>query len=205
MRPATEVFSEWAEKGKDTGMESGHFASVSEIIDVAMNYVESSENGFSAIDAGCGNGWVVRLLRARDDCASAIGIDGAPMMIMNAKKVDPEGEYIQADLESWTPKKRVDFVHSMEVMYYLNDIPGFLSNIRHKWLEKGGLLAFGVDHYLENLACHNWAEKVGVRMAMHSESEWCEMVEMAGFEIVENFRAADSNWAGTLAIVARAS
>ena len=205
MRPATEVFSEWAQIGKDVGMENGHSAAVSEIIHSAMAHVEISESGFSAIDAGCGNGWAIRLLAQRDDCVSAIGVDGAPMMIENAKQIDPEGIYIQADLENWTPSKPVDLVHSMEVIYYLKDIPGFLSKIRDEWLKKGGVLAFGIDHYFENISCHDWAEKVGVQMAMYSELEWREMVENAGFEIVDFFRAAKGeNWAGTLAIVALA-
>ena len=36
LRPATEVFSEWAEKGKDLGMERGHAPAVGEILAVTL-------------------------------------------------------------------------------------------------------------------------------------------------------------------------
>ena len=92
----------------------------------------------------------------------------------------------------------------MEVLYYLDDIPAFLKKVRCEWLQKDGIFAFGIDHYQENEECHDWSEKVGVQMAMFSESEWRDLVEEAGFEILRMFRAApNEEWAGTLAIVAR--
>ena len=89
MRPATEVFSEWAEKGKDMGMERGHAPAVGEILAAAI--AELDCNHFDAIDAGCGNGWVVRRLTSMKECQSAIGIDGADAMIERAKEIDSEG------------------------------------------------------------------------------------------------------------------
>mgnify|MGYP001264190809 CR=1 FL=1 len=87
---------------------------------------------------------------------------------------------------------------------FLDDIPAFLESVRNNWLQIDGIFAFGIDHYQENEACHGWSEKVGARMAMFSESEWRDMVEVAGFEILRMFRAAPSEeWVGTLAIVAR--
>ena len=61
MRPATDVFSEWAQLGKDAGMESGHAPAVKEILSGAFE--EWGDDNFRSIDAGCGNGWVVRLLK----------------------------------------------------------------------------------------------------------------------------------------------
>ena len=58
-KAATEVFSQWALIGKDEGMERGHAASVNAMLELALPKVESD---FSAIDLGCGNGWVTRLL-----------------------------------------------------------------------------------------------------------------------------------------------
>ena len=190
MRTATDVFSEWADIGKDAGMEKGHSPAVAEILNAAFDEMVESIHGFTAIDAGCGNGWVVRLLSSKGDCQSVIGVDGAESMISRAREIDPIGTYIHADLQSWSPKNPVDLVHSMEVLYYLDDIPGFLELVYNKWMIEGGIFAFGIDHYLENEACHGWSEKVGTKMAMYSESEWFEMVEAAGFENVQMFRAA---------------
>ncbi len=204
MRNATDVFSEWADIGKDAGMEKGHAPAVDEILTAAFEEMACIESGFSAIDAGCGNGWVVRLLSTIDGCKSVIGVDGAESMISRANDVDPAGTYIHADLQTWSPKNPVDLVHSMEVLYYLDDIPGFLELVCNKWLNEGGIFAFGIDHYLENDACHEWSKKVGTRMAMHSESEWRVMVESAGLEIIQMFRAAPGkDWCGTLTIISR--
>jgi len=202
MRPATEVFSDWAKLGKDSGMEHGHAPAVNEIL--AAAFEEMNFEKFRAIDAGCGNGWVVRMISSMENCESIIGVDGAAAMIVRADEIDSDGTYICADLQSFLPSEPVELVHSMEVLYYLDDIPAFLKSVRCNWLQKDGIFAFGIDHYQENEECHDWSEKVGVRMAMFSESEWCDMVEEAGFEILRMFRAAPrEEWAGTLAIVAR--
>ena len=60
MRLATDVFSEWAQIGKDEGMEKGHASSVSEMLDFAFKEKTSIGKKFSFLDLGCGNGWVVR-------------------------------------------------------------------------------------------------------------------------------------------------
>ena len=58
MRPAVDVFSEWADAGKDAGMERGHAPAVNEILSAAFKEMDPSilERGFTAVDAGCGNG-----------------------------------------------------------------------------------------------------------------------------------------------------
>ena len=56
---ATDVFSQWALAGKDEGMERGHAPSVAQMLDLVL---PKCPDAFEAIDLGCGNGWVVRLL-----------------------------------------------------------------------------------------------------------------------------------------------
>ena len=73
-RNATELFSEWALRDRDLGMESGHAASVGEMLSMALSRMEGP---FSAIDVGCGNGWVCRALEDNEDCEVAIGVDGS--------------------------------------------------------------------------------------------------------------------------------
>ncbi|MBD13603.1 MAG: nodulation protein S NodS [Planctomycetaceae bacterium] len=200
MKSATDVFSEWSQIGKDEGMETGHSPAVREILDAAL--LELSGRHFKAIDAGCGNGWVVRLLNNIPSCDEAIGVDGADSMIERAQTIDPQGKYILADLSTWNPESPIELVHSMEVLYYLEDIPKFLKRVHQHWLLADGVFAFGIDHYLENEDCHGWSEKVGVRMAMYSEIEWRKMVEGAGFKILRMFRAArTAEWAGTLSFI----
>ena len=205
MRPAVDVFSEWADIGKDEGMARGHSPAVEEILSAAFDSMrsESLERGFSAIDAGCGNGWVVRSLKNNPACSLAMGVDGAKSMILRAMEKDSGGLYFHADLSSWTPPEKVDLVHSMEVLYYLDDIPNFLEMVRRKWLVKGGIFAFGVDHYLENKESLEWPEKVGVKMTTYSESEWVSLVTSAGLDVLKVFKAnKNEEWPGTLVIVA---
>ena len=54
---ATDLFSSWAKKGKDEGMAEAHSPAVNKILD---RILVGRESDFDFIDAGCGNGWVVR-------------------------------------------------------------------------------------------------------------------------------------------------
>jgi predicted TPR repeat methyltransferase len=76
--------------------------------------------------------------------------------------------------------------------------------VNTQWMKRNGIFAFGVDHYLENENCYEWSEKVGTRMAMHSEQDWRNMVENVGFEVLRMFRAASSDdRVGTLSFICR--
>ena len=121
MRDATDVFSEWAGKGKDEGMERGHAASVNEMLNLALATNNLSLRPFTAIDIGCGNGWVVRKLQCLENCLSAEGVDGSTSMIEKAIQIDPKGKYSVAMLPQWRPNNPVDLIHSMEFLYYLLD------------------------------------------------------------------------------------
>ena len=201
-RHATEVFSEWGQSERSEGMQRGHAPAVEEMLARALPTLDHP-SGFTAIDAGCGNGWVVRILDAVPRCTHAIGIDGACGMIEKARRLDPTGTYLLDDLSSWDPTEPVDLVHSMEVLYYLEDPSAFLERLVSTWLRPGGTLIIGLDHYEENPDCHDWQEAVGTRMLMRSEQEWVAMIDAAGFVSIESWRAAPRGGAGTLAILAR--
>ena len=59
-RTPVDVFDEWAQIGKDEGMEKGHAAAVNEMLTIALSEVAALGKVFTAVDAGCGNGWVVK-------------------------------------------------------------------------------------------------------------------------------------------------
>ncbi|MBT5115186.1 MAG: nodulation protein S NodS, partial [Candidatus Marinimicrobia bacterium] len=65
MRHATDIFSEWALGGKDEGMEKNHSLSVREML---LHLTKNVKTSFSFIDAGCGNGWVVRKMQKNPLC-----------------------------------------------------------------------------------------------------------------------------------------
>jgi len=198
-RTATDLFSEWAASGRDEGMEKGHTASVEAMLEAVLPNLNP---GFNAIDVGCGNGWVVRRLNGLEACQHASGVDGAVTMIDKAKAIDPEGDYTLAMLPEWHPEAPVDLVHSMEVLYYLQDPMGFLQTLRDAWLNDDGWAVIGVDHYAENEACHDWSGSLNVHMAMHSMDAWVDGMNDAGFRNVKAFQTgAKDGWAGTLVLM----
>ena len=199
MKKATDVFGDWAAKGKDKGMEKSHALPVSEMIDFILS---KNEGEFSFLDLGCGNGWVVRKMAENPLCNKAVGIDGAENMISNANSLsNKEIEYILADINSFNSTEKYDVIHSMEVLYYLDNPKEVIKRISNSWLENNGRLIIGIDHYYENNASHSWQDKVGTRMLMFNEKEWLLMFKEAGLQNVQSWRAnKSSDWEGTLVI-----
>jgi SAM-dependent methyltransferase len=193
-----EVFSDWVENGKDLGMESGHSKSVNNMVD----YATKDQENFSFIDAGCGNGWVVRNISKSSKCSSAIGIDGSLKMITKAKKLGAFNNYVCEDLNSWVPKNKVDIVHSMEVFYYFERPDKLISYIYSNWLKDNGRLIIGIDFYFENTISHSWPDECGVSiMKLFTENEWIKFFNQAGFKNVTSWRFGKKRgWAGTLII-----
>tara|TARA_B100001741_G_scaffold10495_1_gene8319 strand:- start:88 stop:606 length:519 start_codon:yes stop_codon:yes gene_type:complete len=157
---------------------------------------------FSAIDIGCGNGWLVRKLNTFENCLKCTGIDGSESMIAKAKKIDSDGNYFCQKLPDWTPDEKVDLVITMEFLYYLNNPLKFLSELNKNWLNENGILAIGIDHYFENTSSLSWSDSLGVSMTTLSIQEWAKGFEDAGFSNIEFYQyGAKENWAGTLVIV----
>ena len=200
LRSATDLFSEWADVGRDEGMERGHSASVEVML---KELLEGWNRPFRAMDIGCGNGWVVRRLSAHALCSHASGVDGAPSMIAKARTIDPDGDYIEAMLPEWTPGAPYDLIHTMECHYYLEDPLGFLQTLHDEWMLPGGRLVIGVDHYTENPASHDWGPSLNVHMALLSMDDWTSGLKEAGFTDITAMQVgAKEDWAGTLVLTA---
>ena len=201
MKKATEVFGEWAVKGKDKGMEKSHALPVGEMLDFLFS---KKKDKFTFLALGCGNGWVVRQVAKNPLCIRAVGIDGAEKMISNAKSLSDSTEYILADIDTFQSVDKYDIIHSMEVLYYLDNPKEVIKKISEDWLKDNGRLIIGIDHYYENLESHSWQEKVGTRMLLLKEEEWLDMFKEAGFKQIESWRAnKNSEWEGTLVITGK--
>ncbi|MDP7374646.1 MAG: class I SAM-dependent methyltransferase [Candidatus Poseidoniaceae archaeon] len=201
-KAAVDVFSEWALIGKDEGMERGHAASVQAMLELA---IPKLNGGFSAIDLGCGNGWVTRMLTELGASHSE-GVDGSNEMINKATSKDSNHKYSQGLLPGWSPGRRFDLVHTMEFLYYLDDPAGMISIIHDEWLEENGILVAGVDHYLEHEESLTWPEHVGVHMTTLSIDDWKSAMVNAGFKDVGIHQVAGKeNFPGTLVMLGRAS
>lgn len=187
-RPATEVFHDWALIGKDEGMERGHAFAVNEMLEFLFKQAEDMPDKFSAIDVGCGNGWVVRLLKSHSACGYAEGIDGASAMIEKAKTIDPAGYYSKCLLPEFEPSRKYDFLHSMEFLYYLDDPQNMLKVFFEQWIQPQGWAVIGIDHYLENEESLTWPEHVGVNMTTLSINQWLEAWSTAGFSNIKHWQ-----------------
>ena len=197
-RNPIDIFDEWADLDKDFGMEKNHKSSVKEMLE----YVLDRKTSYSFIDAGCGNGWVVRSVEKNPLCKKAIGVDGSKKMIQKATKLDPSGSYIYADLMSWVPMTKVDIVHSMEVFYYLENPRKMIQQIFDMWLKKNGSLILGIDFYFENKISHSWPDSCGIsKMKLFSQKEWVGFFKDAGFHSIKSWRIGElKDWPGTLVI-----
>jgi len=199
MKTPIEIFSQWAKIGKDEGMEKNHYKPVQEM----LKLIKVSEKKFSFIDAGCGNGWVTRQVSKEKNCFKSIGVDGSKLMIKKAKKIDSINEYYVGDLLDWKPYKKVDYVFSMEVLYYFEKPIHVLNNIRKNWLKNNGIFIMGIDFYYENTSCHNWQEKTGVStMNLMKIKVWEDLFNQVGFKKIKKYQFCKSDdWEGTLVIV----
>lgn len=192
------VFTNWVRSGKDEGMERNHSSSVKNMMDFATKEV----NNYSFIDAGCGNGWVVRNIARNPSCKSAIGVDGSSDMIEKAKGLDTKSNYYCADLMDWEPEQKADLVHSMEVFYYFEKPELLIQHIYNKWIKSGGRLIMGIDFYKENIPSHSWPEDCSISiMKMFSEKEWVRFFKNAGFIDIKSWRHGKKDeWEGTLIV-----
>ena len=193
-----EVFNSWVQNGKDEGMEKNHSIAVDVMIHMLIG---KSNKQFSFIDAGCGNGWVIRKVNVHDLCSYSVGVDGSKNMIDKAEKIDPTGSYVCSDLMQWKPKEKVDYVHSMEVLYYFEDPSMVLKHIYDFWLKKNGTIVVGIDFYKENIISHSWPKSLNTIMTLLSKKEWLNCFRESGFSNVELSQINPSDdFKGTLVI-----
>ena len=54
---AIDLFSDWALRDRDMGMEKNHMPAVKSMLSL---FIDKQSKKFSFIDVGCGNGYVVR-------------------------------------------------------------------------------------------------------------------------------------------------
>ena len=204
MQKPIEIFGKWAEEGKDVGMEKGHARSVKDMLNFALQERTNIGKNFSFLDLGCGNGWAARKVAENTLCTDAVGLDGAEQMIINAKKIAGQVEYIHADINSYIPNRKFDLIHSMEVLYYLEDPAKKVKSFTSDWLEDQGRLIIGIDHYYENLDSHSWEEKVGTPMLMLKEAEWLDIFFASGLNDIKSWRSNPSkDWSGTLVLTGK--
>ena len=198
MENAVNLFNTWAKKGKDIKMANSHEPSTNSMLSIVS---KNNFKKFSFLDAGCGNGKVVRSVREGLDCIYSVGVDGAQEMINNARRLDYANNYFCSELLEWIPGKKFDVVFSMEVFYYFKDLNLLFEHVVSRWLNTQSMLIIGVDFFLENKASHSWPSDLGVEMTLLSKNEWLAMFKKYGFSNCEAVIVNEtSTSAGTLVV-----
>ena len=193
---AVNLFNQWALKGRDSGMAKNHMPAVKKMLSLLF---QNQTTKFSFIDIGCGNGYVIREISRNPLCSKAIGIDGSKEMIKKAKLIHPEGQYVCSDITIWCPIEKFDFIHSMEVLYYLKNPKKSVKNIVNNWLKKNGEMIMGIDFYYENKDCHSWPDKLNVPMKLFSINQWKDIFKEAGLSNIKFYQVnKKGNFSGTL-------
>lgn len=100
--------------------------------------------GRRTLELGCGEGRVVRDLKARGH--TVVGIDSSPTLLEHARTADPEGEYVLVDAASLPfPDGSFDLVVAHNSLMDIDNLPAAVGEAG-RVLEGGGRMAICVTH-----------------------------------------------------------
>ncbi len=92
-------------------------------------------------DLGCGVGNVSRHLVQRWPNAEVTGVDSSPQMLATAGRDGPSSvRWIQADLQSWSPRESASLLYANATLHWLPDHRTLFPRLL-QWLVPGGCLA----------------------------------------------------------------
>jgi len=177
-----EEFDDWAESGRDKGMEDRHWHTAKHAL--ARMPVEA---GDTILDLGCGSGYAGRALRDTYDAGRIYGLDGSPEMAHNAAGYtdDPQVGYLVGDFDSLPfADDSVDHIWSMEAFYYAADPHHTIAEIA-RILRPGGTFYCAVNYYEENVHSHAWQEFISIDMTRWDRSQYREAFRDAGLYVAE--------------------
>jgi 2-polyprenyl-3-methyl-5-hydroxy-6-metoxy-1,4-benzoquinol methylase len=104
-------------------------------------------HGLTILDAGCGEGYLSRVLASRS--AKVTGIDVSPRLIQIAREKDPDGaiEYRVGDLSKPLPEyeEHFDAIASLLVLNDVYDYKGFIATLTSV-LKPGGRLVVAMKY-----------------------------------------------------------
>lgn len=177
-----DAFDQWAEAGKDRGMEQRHWHTAKH----ALGRMPI-EDGDVVLDLGCGSGYAARALRAAGGAERAYGLDRSPQMAANAREYTDDAAvgFLVGDFQHLPfAGDSVDHAFSMEAIYYAPDPVAALREL-HRVLRSGGTFYCAVDYVANNPHTAEWDEYVDVEMTRWSRAEYREAFREAGFHVAE--------------------
>lgn len=100
----------------------------------------------SILDAGCGPGRLLRLARSRWPEAALLGVDLAPGMLLQARQAfggDPQAQFFEGDIATFTPDRPFDLVVSSSALQWLRPFAQGLVHVA-QLCRPGGTVAIGI-------------------------------------------------------------
>jgi len=184
-----EAFDQWAEAGKDRGMEQRHWHTAKHAL--ARMPVEA---GDTVLDLGTGSGYALRALRETRDAGTGIGLDGSPEMVHNAREYtdDDRISFVLGDFHSLPVETdSIDHCWSMEAFYYAQEPATALEEL-HRVLRPGGTFYCAVNFFEESVHSHEWQDNVSVEMQLWSSEQYRQAFREVGFAVAEQDQIPDT-------------
>jgi ubiquinone/menaquinone biosynthesis C-methylase UbiE len=181
-------FDTWAADGRDRGMEQRHWHTAKHVL--ARMPVEA---GDTVLDLGSGSGYAARALREAGDAGLAVGLDGAPAMVENARGYtdDPIVEFLVGDFDALPfADDTFDHCFSMEAFYYAADPVHTLEELA-RVLRSGGTFHCAVNYYEENVSTHEWQDSISIPMTRWSAADYREGFREAGLYVATQDNVPD--------------
>jgi trans-aconitate 2-methyltransferase len=129
-----------------------------------------AENPETVFDLGCGPGNSTRLLADRWPEARITGVDNSVDMLEKAAADLPDLQWVEADLNGWSPESPADVIFSNAALHWLDDHGALFPKLLEH-LNPGGVLAvqmpgnYGApSHMLIFGAAEPWMDKIGPAM-----------------------------------------
>ena len=108
-----------------------------------VSQIQLSQTPQLVVDLGCGPGNSTQVLQDKWPAARIVGIDHSPEMLAAARRDYPEGTWLEADANHWTPESPVDLLFSNAALQWLPHhqrlIPFLFQHVA-----KGGAFAFQI-------------------------------------------------------------
>lgn len=131
MEPKADIYDDFASQYADYMAKREQVGIENDLIMPRFLNVVGDVSGLTVLDAGCGEGYLSRILAGRG--ATITGIDISPRLIEIARSKDPEGKitYLQANLSQPLPNYRehFDLIVSHLVLNDVFDYQGFLNTL----------------------------------------------------------------------------
>ncbi|SDZ14785.1 class I SAM-dependent methyltransferase [Herbiconiux ginsengi] len=91
----------------------------------------SPPQGARVLDAGCGDGYVTRLIADRPEVVQVVGFDPSPLMIRKARDdAHPSIDFVEGDVTAFVTTQPFDLAVSLNALHWVVDSVAALSRLR---------------------------------------------------------------------------